>query len=90
MQADPQMHSKVVDQVCKCLAGTEGRRSPGLVPIIVYGEEILHLCQNIINVLFMVEMCDVIRPGTQHDQKAHEVRFGSQSRLLVTERIKAV
>ena len=90
MQADPQMHSKVVYQVCKFLAGTEVRRSLGIVPVIVYGVDILHLCQNIINVLFMVEMCDVIRPGTQHDQKAHEVILGSQYRLLVTERVKAL
>ena len=71
------MHSKVVDYIFKCLDGIEGQQYPGLVPVIVYGEKILHLCQNIINVLFMVEMCDVIRPGTQHDQKAHVVKFGS-------------
>ena len=43
MQTDPQMHRKVVDQVCKCLAGTEGQQSPGIVPLIFYGDEILHL-----------------------------------------------
>ena len=72
MQADTQMHSKVVDQVCKCLAGTEVQGYLGLVPDIVYGEEILHLYQNMINFLFMVLMWDVIGPGTQHDQKSHE------------------
>ena len=48
------------------------------------------LCQNMISVLFMVEMCDVIRPGTQHDQKYHEVRFGIQYCILITKRVKAV
>ena len=84
MQADPHMHNKLVYQVYKWLARTEGQIPPGLVYAIVYVEEILHLFQNIINVLFMVEKCDVIKPGTQHDQKSHEVRFGSKSHLLVT------
>ena len=90
MQADPHIHSKVADQVYKRLAVTEGRQPPGLVPVIFYGEEILYLFQNIINIIFMVEMCDIIRPGTQHDQKAHEVIFGSQYCLIVTEHVKAV
>ena len=90
MQSDPQMHSKVVDQVFKCLSGIEVQRSPGVGTVIFYIEEILHLCQNIINILFMVEICNVIRPGTQHDQKAHEFIFSSQSRLLVTDLVKAV
>ena len=79
--------AKVVDQVCKCLDGTEGQQTPGLITIIFYVEEILHLFQNIINVIFMVEMCDVTIPGTQHDQMAHEVIFGSQSCPLVNERV---
>ena len=60
------------------------------VTIIFYREEILHLWQNIINVHFMAEMCDVIRLGKQHNQKAHEVRFGTQSLLVVTDRVKAL
>ena len=84
------MHSKVVGHILKCLDGIEGQRYPGLVPVILYGEKILHLCQNIIDVLFMVEICDVIRPGTQHNQKAYEVRFGIQYFLIITEPVKAV
>ena len=68
------MHSNVVDQFCKCLAGTEGQGYLGLVPDILYGEEILHLYQNMINFLFMVGMWDVIGPGTQHEKNSHEVR----------------
>ena len=90
MQDDFQMHSKVVDQVWKFLPGTKGKLSPRLDPIIVYGEDILNLFQKIINALFMVKMYDVIRPGTQNDQKAYEVISGSQYRLIVTESIKSV
>ena len=64
MKDYPQMHSKLVDKVFNLFDGTEYRRYLRLVPVIVYREEILHLCQNMISVLFMVEMCDVIRPGT--------------------------
>ena len=72
------------------MPGIEVRQSPGLITVIVYGEEILNLYHNIINVLFVVEMCDVIRAGTHHEQKAHEVIFGSQYCLIFTKRIKTV
>ena len=83
MQADPHIHSKVADQVYKRLAVTEGRQPPGLVPVIFYREEILYLFQNIVNIIFMVEMCDIIRPGTQHCQKDHDVRFGANIAFLL-------
>ena len=72
------------------MAGTEGQGYLGLVPDIVYGEEILHLYQNMINFLFMVGIWYAIGPGTENEQKAYAIIFGSQSCLLVTERVKPV